>query len=270
MRERQPDVQGHAARLRREAQGEQHPHERAGLGAQRRRRGRPVREPRAARPRREQQHAREEAGEPGVRHHRVHPARVRGRRGLASGARAVEDEHVGGQRHELPRERERHHVRGERHDEHRGDEDGVGEATPPLPSRVADRVDRHRHRRGADEGDEQPRQRVHLESHAAERHQPVDAESPRSPEHAGDAGRRRRRAQQGGERVDEDGHQRGRPSASRRPASSAAGEGGQPGISASTGTISRTPPMTAYEPRKMPPSPAQSPAAITIFGSGVA
>ena len=245
MRERQPDVQRYSARLRGEAERQERPHQGPRAGTERRGGGAPVGEARASRPRRQQQHAGEHACETGVCHDGVHPRRVRGRRGLAPRAGAVEDEDVRSERHQLPREDERHHVRSEGHEGHSADEGRMGHTSAAIAAGVADGVDGRGHRHCADERDEQSGQRVHLELETAQRHQPLDPRRPARAEQAGNAGRRDRGAQQRRQRVDDGGHQRGRPSASRRPASSAAGDGGQPEISASTGTISRTPPTTA-------------------------
>ena len=76
----------------------------------------------------------------------------------------------------------------------------------------------------------------------------ADLDRPRRGRGARPGPARRRRARDAGEGEGERGHQRRRPMASRRPARSAAGEGGQPGITASTGTTAATPPTTAYEP----------------------
>ena len=54
------------------------------------------------------------------------------------------------------------------------------------------------------------------------------------------------------------------------PLSSSDGVGGQPGIITSTGMTLSTAPQLAYDTPNSPPSQAQLPAAITIFGDGVA
>ncbi len=239
--EREPHVQRNDAGLSGEAEGQQHEGHAARATAETGRGRAPVRERETSGPGAEQHHAGEQAREPGVGHDRVDPA---GPERLARSA-LVQHQQIGGERHQLPRDRERHHVRGQRHQAHRDDEDQVRAQTAPRAARGADRV----HRRGRDtDGDDQQEEsgeRVESQLEAAQRDEPSDLEREGAAEHAVEAERGGADPDERGESVREARHQRRRLIASSRPASNAAGDGGHPGMTASTGITSATPPATA-------------------------
>src|SRR5438034_6704288 len=157
----------------------------------------------------------------------------------------VEDQEIGGERHQLPRHHEGHRVRRERHDAHGRDEHGVGERAPPGSSRGAEGKDGRRQGDAADEREEEPGEGIERQLEAAERHEPGHGDGPgvprdpTEPEDERDEPDRKRDERAGGR------HQRRRPITSRRAPRIAAGEGGQPGTIASTGTTAPTPPTTA-------------------------
>src|SRR6266545_3943432 len=181
------------------------------------------------------------AGEAGVGHDRVDPAGMDRFLGLT----VVENQEVRRERHQLPRDGEGHRIRGERHEAHREHEDEIGEAITPLAAGGAHGVDRRGYQGKADQRQEKSAERVEGQLEASEGYQPRQPKRPDTAEHAitaegggADPGER-------GESVREPVHQRRRPIASRMPARRAAGEGGHPEMTVSTGTTSATPPTTA-------------------------
>ncbi len=162
--------------------------------------------------------------------------------------------------------------------------------------RVADGVHARRNRDRPGDRDEEPAQPVRRELQPRQRQQARQDEGKRPAGQRGDPGDEPRGARQrgpgsGGGRAQPPGQrqhrQRGqqrdgrgetepgshrvhRPVSSRSAATIASGRGGHPGTSASTGSMSRTAPVTPYAFAKTPQSRAQSPTATTSFGAGTA
>ena len=174
----------------------------------------PVREAEASRRGAQEQHAGEQTGEPGVRHHRVHPRRPHHARVVV----VVEHERVGGERHHLPREEKGRRVPGERNHAHREQEDEVGDTALYLSPGPVQRINRRGHGGAADEEEEEAGEGIHAQLEAAQRHEPRNLNGPLSAEQAGESQSRRAESGHGPADEGEGGHQRRRPMASRRPA----------------------------------------------------
>ena len=160
----------------------------------------------------------------------------------------VEHECVGGERHQLPREEKGRRITGEGNHAHREQEDEVGDTTLYLSPGPVQRINRRGYGGAADEEEEEASEGIHAQLEAAQRHEPRNLNGPLRAEQAGESQPHRAEPGHGPADEGEGGHQRRRPMASRRPARSAVGEGGQPGITPSTGTTAATPPTMAYEP----------------------
>src|SRR5690606_24334696 len=161
---------------------------------------------------------------------------------------------------------------------------------------VADPVDGRGHGDAAGDGDEHPAERVEVKPEAEQRKQLRQRHGERRAGQRAHPGSDTGRAADRREDTDHDAaaamrpgqssqRSRDRPAERDRPAQSnwihrpasprnastiASGRGGQPATSTSTGTTSRTAPVTPYAPANTPQLRAQSPTAITALGAGTA
>jgi hypothetical protein len=142
-----------------------------------------------------------------VRHHRVHPG---GAPGLGV-VPPIEDEHPRGERHDLPGDEERHGVGGEGHYAEGDHEGQIGADVVGGLAGGADGIERDRGGADADEGQEEPGERVHRQLEAAERHDAVHSYGPREAQHARDADAGAGDAGRDGHRVGQARHQRAVP-----------------------------------------------------------
>src|SRR5207302_10591101 len=124
-------------------------------------------------------------------------------------------------------------------------EQGVGGSGALRAPGVAGRIDRRGQGHAPDEREEEPAERIEPELGAAERHEPVHGDGEGAPRDAAEPQDECDEPDRGGDEPAGRRHQRRRPITSRMAPRITAGEGGQPGTTASTGTTASAPPTIA-------------------------
>ncbi len=236
---RQPGVQWHQARLRTKPDQREHKYGGADPVADCPEAGEPVGTP----GRRQHHQPDQDCDESQLSHHGVPQAR---RADLRAGVLG-EHQDQRRDRHQLPRQQKRRHRARGRHQQHRRDEQRHHRHRDPtevFTAHVADQVTTDRSRYRARERHEESAQPVELDVHAGQRKQPTDVHYTHRSKHAqqphADPGNAHARSDDpAGRRCS--GHF---PVTDRSAAMMAAGVGGQPAISTSTGTTSPTAPTT--------------------------